>query len=55
MDSNILLLKMIQGSKVLGAVMGMHHVTRIILGVRDNIKYFWLRYGEVILYLDIPY
>ena len=38
-DCHLLLLKMIQGSSGLGAAMAMHHVTRILLGARDDIKY----------------
>lgn len=35
----MLILKMIQGHSGLGPVMAMHHVTRILLGARDDIKY----------------
>ena len=38
-DCHLLILKMIQGHSGLGPVMAMHHVTRILLGARDDIKY----------------
>jgi len=38
-DCHLLILKMIQGHSGLGPVMAMQHVTRILLGARDDIKY----------------
>ncbi len=38
-DCHLLILKMIQGHSGLGPVVAMHHVTRILLGAREEIKY----------------
>lgn len=38
-DCHLLILKMVQGHSGLGAAVAMHHVTRILLGAREDIKY----------------
>ena len=38
-DCHLLILKMVQGHSGLGPVIAMHHVTRILLGAREDIKY----------------
>lgn len=38
-DCHLLILKMVQGHSGLGSAVAMHHVTRILLGAREDIKY----------------
>lgn len=38
-DCHLLILKMIQGHSGLGPAIAMYHVTRILLGAREDIKY----------------
>ena len=38
-DCHLLILKMVQGHSGLGSTVAMHHVTRILLGAREDIKY----------------
>ncbi len=38
-DCHLLILKMVQGHSGLGPVIAMHHVTLILLGAREDIKY----------------